>query len=65
VAAFWLLGDREINCFNGPAYIFGGVGRPSFENDGHLTRFPESHRTAVRVPESFRGGCSFGAGLDP
>jgi len=24
--------------------------------------FPERHQSAVRLPESFRGGCSFGAG---
>lgn len=28
----------------------------------HRNRFPECHRHAVRLPESFRGGCSFGAG---
>ena len=26
-------------------------------------RFPECHQPAVRLPESFRGGCSFGASL--
>ena len=29
---------------------------------GPCARFPEPHPVAVRVPESFRGGCSFGAG---
>jgi len=29
---------------------------------GAHARFPESHPIAVRLPESFRGGCSFGAG---
>ncbi len=26
------------------------------------TRFPEHHPFAVHLPESFRGGCSFGVG---
>jgi hypothetical protein len=25
-------------------------------------RFPERHMTTVHLPESFRGGCSFGVG---
>jgi len=29
---------------------------------GVVTRFPEFSLTAVRLPESFRGGCSFGVG---
>ena len=29
---------------------------------GETGCFPECHRPAVRLPESFRGGCSFGAG---
>jgi hypothetical protein len=35
----------------------------SFERETRL--FPESSHCAVRLPESFRGGCSFGADSGP
>jgi hypothetical protein len=46
-------------------YIFGGAA-DGLKPSGLKTStdlFPEPHLPAVRVPESFRGGCSFGAGV--
>ena len=34
----------------------------SFGETTEAVCFPESHPPAIRLPESFRGGCSFGDG---
>ena len=43
-----------------PAYPFGEAAL-----NAEAAFFPESHPPAVHLPESFRGGCSFGSGSWP